>query len=51
MRDVQDQYLSFINLFQLCLQTVRGGRSESGEGNTYMKGTALKTGVLTCFNI
>ena len=28
-------------------QTVRGGRSEGGEGNPYMKGVALKTGVLT----
>ena len=40
-----------INLYQLCLQTVRGGRSEGGEGNTYVKGVALKTGVLTFFNV
>ena len=40
-----------INLFQLCLQTVCGGRSEGGEGNTYVKGVAMKTGVLTFFNV
>ena len=28
-----------------------GPGSEGGEGNTYVKGVALKTGVLTFFNV
>ena len=49
--DNRQQIPDNINLFQLCLQTVRGGRSEGGEGNTSVKGVALKTGVLTFFNV
>ena len=48
---VASLYKHNINLYQLCLQTVRGGRSEGGEGNTYVKGVALKTGVLTFFKV